>query len=36
VMKMIHYFLLHHHPSLFLPPHLKYKFLRLLLLPQQY
>jgi hypothetical protein len=31
-MKMKHYFHLHHHPSLFLLPHLKQ---RLLMLPQQ-
>jgi hypothetical protein len=35
VMNMNHYFLLHHHPSLFLLPHLKQKLLRLLPLPQQ-
>jgi hypothetical protein len=35
VMKMIHYFLLHHHPSMFLLPHLKQRLLRLLPLPQQ-
>jgi hypothetical protein len=35
VMKMIHYFLLHHHPSMFLLPHFKQRLLRLLPLPQQ-
>jgi hypothetical protein len=35
VMKMIHYVLLHHHPSMFLLPHMKQRLLRLLLLPQQ-
>jgi hypothetical protein len=35
VMKMNHYFLLHHQPSLFLLPHLKQRLLRLLPLPQQ-
>jgi hypothetical protein len=34
-MKMNHYFLLYHHPSLFLLPHLKQRLLRLLPLPQQ-
>jgi hypothetical protein len=34
VMKMIYYFLLHHHPSPFLLPHLKERLLRLLSLPQ--
>jgi hypothetical protein len=34
-MKINHYFLLHHHPSLFLLPHLKQRLLRLLPLPQQ-
>jgi hypothetical protein len=34
VMRMIHYVLLHHHPSLFLLPHLKQRLLRLLPLPQ--
>jgi hypothetical protein len=29
VMKMNHYFHLHHHPSLFLFPHLKQRLLRL-------
>jgi hypothetical protein len=33
VMKMNHYFPLHHHPSLFLLPHLKQRLLRLLPLP---
>jgi hypothetical protein len=35
VMKMNYYFLLYHHPSLFLLPHLKQRLLRLLPLPQQ-
>jgi hypothetical protein len=35
VMKMNHYFLLHHHPSLFLLPHLKQGLLRLPPLLQQ-
>jgi hypothetical protein len=35
VMKMNHYFLLHHHLSMFLLPHLKEWLLRLLPLPQQ-
>jgi hypothetical protein len=35
VIKMDHYFPLHHHPSLFLLPHLKQRLLRLLPLPQQ-
>jgi hypothetical protein len=35
VIKMIHYFLLHHHPSMFLLPHLKQRLLGLLPLPQQ-
>jgi hypothetical protein len=35
VMKMNHYFPLHHHPSLFLLPHLKQRLLRLLPPPQQ-
>jgi hypothetical protein len=35
VMKMNHYFHLHHHPSLFLLPHLKQRLLRLPPLPQQ-
>jgi hypothetical protein len=35
VMKMIHYVLLHHHPSMFLLPHLKQRLLRLLPLPKQ-
>jgi hypothetical protein len=35
VMKMNHYFLLHHHLSLFLLPHMKQRLLRLLPLPQQ-
>jgi hypothetical protein len=35
VMKMVHYFLLHHHSSMFLLPHLKQRLLRLLPLPQQ-
>jgi hypothetical protein len=34
VIKMIHYFLLHHHPSMFLLPHLKQSLLGLLPLPQ--
>jgi hypothetical protein len=34
VMKMNHYFFLHHHPSLFLLSHLKQRLLRLLPLPQ--
>jgi hypothetical protein len=34
-MKINHYFLLHHHPSLFLLPHLKQRLLRLLPLPHQ-
>jgi hypothetical protein len=33
VMKMNHYFLLHHHPRLFLLPHLKQRLIRLLPLP---
>jgi hypothetical protein len=32
--EMNHYFLLHHHPSLFLHPHLKQRLVRLLPLPQ--
>jgi hypothetical protein len=32
VIKMNHYIPLHHHPSLFLLPHLKQRLLRLLLL----
>jgi hypothetical protein len=36
VMKMNHYFLLHHHPSFFLFPHLKQRLLGLLPLPQQW
>jgi hypothetical protein len=35
VMKMNHYFLLHHHLSLFLLSHLKQRLLRLLPHPQQ-
>jgi hypothetical protein len=35
VTKMIHYFLLHHHPSKFLLPHMKQRLLRLLPPPQQ-
>jgi hypothetical protein len=35
VMKMNHYFHLHHHPSLFLLPHLKQRLLRLPPPPQQ-
>jgi hypothetical protein len=35
VMKMNHYIHLRHHPSLFLLPHLKQSYLRLLPLPQQ-
>jgi hypothetical protein len=35
VMKMNHYFHLHHHPSLFLLSHLKQRLLRLLPLSQQ-
>jgi hypothetical protein len=35
VMKMNHYFSLHHHPSLFLLPPLKQRLLRLLPPPQQ-
>jgi hypothetical protein len=35
VMKMNHYFLLHHHPSMFLLPHLKQRVLGLLPLSQQ-
>jgi hypothetical protein len=35
VMKMNHYFHLHHHPSMFLLPHLKQRLLKLLPLPQQ-
>jgi hypothetical protein len=35
VIKMNHYFILHHHLSLFLLPHLKQRLLRLLPLPQQ-
>jgi hypothetical protein len=35
VIKMNHYFLLHHHPSMFLLSHLKQRLLRLLPLPQQ-
>jgi hypothetical protein len=36
VMKINHYFfLLHHHPSMFLLPHLKQRLLRLLHLPHQ-
>jgi hypothetical protein len=35
VMKMNDYFLLHHHPSFFLLPHLKQRLLRLLPLPRQ-
>jgi hypothetical protein len=35
VMKLNHYFHLHHHPSLFLLPHLNQRLLRLLPLPQQ-
>jgi hypothetical protein len=35
VMKMNHYFHLHHHPSLFLLPHLKQRLLRLPPSPQQ-
>jgi hypothetical protein len=35
VMKMNNYFLLHHHLSLFLLPHLKQRLLRVLPLPQQ-
>jgi hypothetical protein len=35
VMKMNHYFPLHHHPSLFLLLHLKQRLLRLLPRPQQ-
>jgi hypothetical protein len=30
VMKVNHYFLLHHHPSMFLLPHLKQRLIRLL------
>jgi hypothetical protein len=35
VMRMIHYVLLHHHPSMFLLSHLKQRLLRLLPLAQQ-
>jgi hypothetical protein len=35
VMKMNHYFLLHHHPSLFPLSHLKQRLLGLLPIPQQ-
>jgi hypothetical protein len=35
MIKMNHYFLLHHHLSLFLLLHLKQRLLRLLPLPQQ-
>jgi hypothetical protein len=33
VIKMNHYFILQHHPSLLLLPHLKQRLLRLLTLP---
>jgi hypothetical protein len=35
VMKMNHFFPLHHHPRMFLVPHLKQRLLRLLPSPQQ-
>jgi hypothetical protein len=35
VMNMIYYFLLHHHPGMFLLSHLKQRFIRLPPLPQQ-
>jgi hypothetical protein len=35
VIKMNHYFSLHHHPSMFLLSHLKQRLLGLLPLPQQ-
>jgi hypothetical protein len=35
MMKMKYYFHLHHHPSLFLLPHLKHRLLRILPLSQQ-
>jgi hypothetical protein len=35
VIKMNHYIYLHNHPSLFLLPHLKWRLLKLLPLPQQ-
>jgi hypothetical protein len=35
VMKMNHYFQLHHHPSFFLLPYLKQRLFRLPPLPQQ-
>jgi hypothetical protein len=35
VMKMNHYFYLHHYPSMFLLPHLKQRLLRLPPPPQQ-
>jgi hypothetical protein len=35
VIKMNHYFYLHHHPSMFLLPHLKQRLLRLPPPPQQ-
>jgi hypothetical protein len=35
VLKMNHYLLSHHHPSLFLLPHFKHRLLRLPPIPQQ-